>query len=198
MKSHFYVSHLTVALSMVTLIAGCGQEKDDDPGPVTLSLAMESGGAALAGSAVKDVKLCFKRLRFKTAEEDTASAEKPPTADEDDADSDNIDFDIGEVTLATGEKKLGDIELAAGSYRRIDLDLDKKCNGYSVMMTNANGTFQTDDRVKIKFRGDFQASESNKSISLVVDTLIAGLENVKDGSEIKAAIGNPSGVAKNK
>lgn len=86
-----------------------------------------------ANAAVTSLKMCFKRLRFKAADVDTAS---PST------DSDNMDFAIGEMTIANNGASLGAIKLAPGNYRRIEFDLDSSCaSGKSIQLTNANGVF---------------------------------------------------------
>ncbi len=173
-------------------LAGCGADKDEEKasstGNASVMVKMSPAAAGAALTAVSDAKLCFKRLRFKLADEVTAD---PAT------NSDNIDFNIGEKTLGSADTDLGTISLAPNTYKRVEFDLEKDCNGYSVKFTNANGTFMTDQRLTIKFKGVFTVDEATETVKLGIAAVMTALDGIPSGAgdkEIKEALDNVSGT----
>lgn len=135
------------------------------------------GDFVARASTVTALKFCFKRLRFKVDQQATANTE---------TDSNNIDFALGEVALASGGTTLGEVLLAPGSYRTVEFDLEDHCaSGKSIQVTNSHGSFSTDDRVTLKFRGTFEHTETSKSLAIALSTILTALEGVTSNSQIK-------------
>ncbi len=188
-----------VALSMAGLFSGCAK-KDQAGSDLNIQLQFGSYSTAQhkkpiwhflevkkANAAVSSLKMCFKRLRFKAADVDTAT---PST------DSDNIDFQIGEVDISSGGAALGVVSIPEGSYRRIEFDLDSHCaSGKSIQLVNANGTFSTNQTVTIKFSGNFTA-DSDGTLTLGVQSILNQL-NSYNGADLKVSTESISGVLSN-
>jgi hypothetical protein len=138
-----------------------------------------------AYAQVNSASFCFKRLRFKKADDSTSD----PTTNED-----NIDFDIGEIVLSSSGVLLGSIELPTGEYKRLEFDLESDCSsGYSVDLNNDAGDFQTTDRITIKFRGSFTASSSNQTLSLGIQHIIDALDSHTGSQDLKDTLEDVSG-----
>lgn len=136
-----------------------------------------------ANAAVTSLKMCFKRLRFKAEDLDTAA---PDTA------SENVDFPIGEITIGTTGASLGAIKLAAGNYKRIEFDLDAHCaSGKSIQLTNSNGAFSSNQGMTLKFRGNFTANVDG-TLTLGIQTILTGL-NSYNNTDLKLALESISG-----
>lgn len=136
-----------------------------------------------------EVKLCFKRLRFKQEGETTSDAA---------TDADNQDFtpgDGGQVTLDPTGTALAAIELPKGIYKRVEFDLEDECgSGLSVQVTNGATIYATDDRITIKFEGTFEAATNGQVVKLGVSTILNALDGVTDGTQIKDAVEAISGT----
>lgn len=118
-----------------------------------------------AYAGITDLKFCFKRLRF-----------KKETEIEDPNIEDNIDIELGEVSIASEGLVLGTVSVPADTYSRIEFDLEPDCDGQtknSVTLTNdlGDGNHSTRDRITIKFEGPFVIS-SNEELSLNVQTIV--------------------------
>jgi len=143
-----------------------------------------------AQAAVSNLKLCFKRLRFKMADEVT---NPDPTLD-----SDNIDFSLGEIDISAGSTALGVISLPAGNYKRVEFDLENSCaSGKSMSLVNTNGSYTSTERVTIKFEGDFSAN-ADGTLTLGVQQILTQL-NSYDGlsASLKVSAEAISGVLNN-
>lgn len=184
LKGLFKISS-TYILAGTLIMAGCAQPKSSDSSyDVTLQMGSYSTATyqhhlmdlllPRAQASVSSLKLCFKRLRFKLDDEDTAELETETSED-------NIDFDLGEVDLSSGGAVLGTINLPKGTYKRIEFDLEDHCpSGRSLQITNSNGSYSSSDRITIKFSGTFTA-DSNGVLTLGVQQIIDAL-NAYDGS----------------
>lgn len=125
-----------------------------------------------AHANVSSLTFCFKRLRFKRNIEDELDAETS---------EDNVDFDLGEVTIDASGTYLGEVVIPEGEYKRIEFDLEDTCpSGNSISLTNDNGTFTSQDRITIKFEGLFTASDSG-TLTLAVQDILNAM-NLYDGS----------------
>lgn len=148
---------MKIALGMILTVAliGC---KSNQSSTETATVSMQMGTYTTAKSfwlelllpkahaSVSNLKFCFKRLRFKTALEDTVN---PETAE------DNIDFNLGEVTIDSQGTYLSDIVVPKGIYKRVEFDLESDCvGGNSVQLVNSNGGYSTTDRITIKYEGE--------------------------------------------
>ncbi len=130
-----------------------------------------------ARAAVSDVFFCFKRLRFKLDE----------NASSDDG---NVDLDLGRMAIDPNGTSLGQVTIATGTYDRIEIDLEKECddvNGRpSVEFTNGNAPFdyETQDRITIKFDGQFTA-QTGATIDLNIDLLLDEMDSILPSDNIK-------------
>lgn len=175
------------------LLASCGGTTTGNP-VVTLKVAPYSPSFASwfslitpAYAAVSDLKLCFKRLRFKPTYDGQS--------DGDSGDSTNFDFEIGEITLSSAGSTLGSITLPAGTYRRIEFDLHDQCaSGKSVQVANsqAGSPFSTNSSITIKFEGTFAAEGSEQTLSLQFQSLVSALNTVTSDGLIKSSLENAS------
>lgn len=137
-----------------------------------------------AHAAVSDMTVCFKRLRFKKDINDASTAE---TSD------DNIDLTLGLVTLSNAGTSLGNVSVPAGTYYRIEFDLEPSCNGNSVSLSNDFGIFNTNDRITIKFEGTFVV-DGSESLVLGVQDILSGANAYNGSEELKVALENISGT----
>lgn len=142
-----------------------------------------------ANAAVSNLKFCFKRLRFKTLNE--------PTNIDPAADSDNIDFNLGEVDIAAGATTLGTITLPEGDYVRVEFDLENSCaSGKSIQLTNTHGSFTSTERITIKFEGNFTANIDG-TLTLGVQQILDQLNNYNGTGTLKVSAEAASGVLAN-
>ena len=140
----------------------------------------------LEAESVNSLFMCFKRLRFKKVDSDTDSN---PELDED-----NIDIELGEIEVSPTGTNITSVSIEEGTYTRIEFDLENDCiSGKSVQLENSQGSFNTDDRITIKFDGQFNANAGNQILSLGIQNLIDALDSVNDNSEIKTKLESVSG-----
>ncbi|HUP56650.1 MAG TPA: hypothetical protein VM598_04300 [Bdellovibrionota bacterium] len=131
-----------------------------------------------AYAQVTQVTFCFKRVRFKLSNTGTAD----PANDED-----NVDFEIGEVTLSPGGTSLGNLTVPAGTYQRIEFDLEDECGtGASARVANSRSgsPFTTDSRATIRFEGTFVVDNGSERLNLGVQAIINALDGVTAGGSI--------------
>jgi hypothetical protein len=166
---------------LIVFLTACQSEQNGgtttgNPQTVDVTLQLSSYSVANASflnwliapayAGINSLSFCFKRLRFKKDDQDTA---QPETSE------DNIDFDLGEVDIDSSGTFLSTVSLPKGHYKRLEFDLEDHCPGnFSVNLFNDNGNFQTDRRITIKFSGDFIASDDsilNLNIQHISDAL---------------------------
>ena len=139
-----------------------------------------------AFATVSSAKFCFKRFRFKYEASGTSSDN-----------SENIDFQPGEISLSTSGTTLGEVSLPEHKYTRIEFDLEKDgtgcTSGKSAQVSSSTGSFQTDDRITVKFDGSFTPSESNKKITLAITSITSALDAVTSNGDIKTKLEAASG-----
>ena len=177
--------YLSAMLSLITLasLTACGREANP-----TISLEVGNLSAShkvidffipSAYAAASGAKLCFKRLRFKMEDTDSSSGSAQSDSE------DNIDLQLGEVDIYPGAP-LGEVTIPAGTYRRIEFDLDRNCpSGSSVSFQNSSGSFSTQDTITIKFEGTFEASSSGQKVSLGMGAILSALDSVTNAGQIK-------------
>lgn len=188
-----------VAAAIMILTNGCAKESATTK---THQIAIQFGSYTSAKykfmrlllpeakAAVSSLNLCFKRLRFKTAED-------PAVTDNPTADGDNIDFGLGSVDISSGATSLGTITLPEGNYTRIEFDLESDCaSGKSINLVNGNGSYSSTDRITIKFEGHFTAN-ADGVLTLGVQQIIDSLNSYNGGSALKVAAESISGVLSN-
>lgn len=167
--------------------AGCGENKG-----VTLSFgSLVAQNFILdffvpsAYASVEETKMCFKRLRFKIDQQETIDKENS---------SDNIDFAIGEVTLANGGTTLATVTVPAAAYKRVEFDLEDDCGtGSSLKVTNDHGTYETHSSINLKFEGDFTSDGGEQSLVLQLDAIQSALENYSGSGQLKNAVEDAEG-----
>jgi hypothetical protein len=140
-----------------------------------------------AFASTSSVTFCFKRVRFK--KQGTTSSSDPTT------DPDNVDFAVGEVTVSPTGNTLGTFSLAAGDYRRLELDLENQCSsGKSIVVTNSNGTFSTNSRVTIRFDGTFTMGTADTTLGLAVKGIVDALATVNADNGVAPAATSVNGT----
>lgn len=193
-KPSILLSGVLVLLG-ATLFWGCGKEGSSANPKISVQFGTYTASNRWlrffipeAHAALSNGKFCFKRLRFKTDGEQTSA---DPTQD-----SDNVDFAPGEVTILTTGNSLGDVVIPAGTYKRVEFDLEKDGPGCtsnkSVQLTNSSGSFSSQDRITIKFEGTFVASESGQVLSLAVQNITNALNQVTSDNDIKTKLEDAS------
>ena len=181
MKNLNPVSVILVAMALVFTM-GCSQEKG-----VTMSFGSEVAQNSIldflmpsAFASSTQVKMCFKRLRFKIDQQATTDKDNSP---------DNIDFAIGEVTVSETGATLGTVDVPAGNYRRVEFDLDNDCDtGYSIQVTNSHGTFETHSALSLNFLGDFTSDESAQSLVFAIESILSAASSYDGTGQLKAAV----------
>jgi len=131
-----------------------------------------------AHAAVSDLRVCFKRLRFKKDVTDIDD----PTVDE------NIDLTLGEVNISSGGTSLAVVNVPADTYYRIEFDLEPSCAGKSMNLSNDFGVYSSAESLKIRFDGVFVVNGSETLQLGVQDILNAansynGTGSLKDHME---------------
>lgn len=169
-------------------ITGCAGGGTTIGNPVTVELKLSSytSTQSIETQAVSSLTFCFKRLRFKQEGETTNSDSS--------TDEDNIDLNLGEVTISPSGTNLTSVSIPSGVYTRVEFDLEKDCSSQkSIQVTNDSGSFSTEDRITIKFEGYFVASDSSKVLNLGLSNIITKLNEVTANSEIKTKAESASG-----
>ena len=132
-----------------------------------------------AYAVVSDLRVCFKRLRFKTTLDDTIPG-------------DNIDFALGEVTLSTSGTLLGSVIVPEGTYYRVEFDLEPVCAGKSINLSNDFGVFSAAETIKIKFDGVFVV-DGSKNLELGVQDILNAANAYNGVGTLKDTFENVSG-----
>ncbi|WP_412470614.1 hypothetical protein [Halobacteriovorax sp. RT-2-4] len=137
-----------------------------------------------AYAAIGSLTLCFKRVRFKLDDTDAATLGE-----------DNVDFNIGEISIDGGVVDLGTLELPIGkTYKRIEFDLESDCaGGKSIDLVNDNGSYSTTDRITIKFSGTFTANDGAVMV-LGPQNLASALNSYNGVSTLKDVAEGASGT----
>lgn len=136
-----------------------------------------------AHAAIGSLTLCFKRVRFKLADTDSVSGQ-----------DDNVDFNIGEISVDGGVVDLGSLELPKGkTYKRLEFDLESSCaGGKSIDLVNDNGSYSTTDRITIKFTGTFTANDGS-IMTLGPQNLATALNSFNGSGDLKTIAEGASG-----
>lgn len=179
------------ALIAFAFLLGCQSNGTSTGNPlVEIKLDGYTAPAKVQGKiaimSISSLKLCFKRLRFKTASESTNA---DPSLDED-----NIDLSLGEVTITPAGSSLTSVTVPEGTYTRVEFDLESNCgSGQSIEVTNSHGTFKTSSRTTIKFDGTFTAANSAEILTLNIQNLVDAMNNVTADSSVRSAAEGVSG-----
>lgn len=185
---------LYIFFSLILVIYGCGPTTTGNPikkQPVALRMEDTQPFAFMqrasdlmipsAKAAVSNVKFCFKRLRIKAESNSAAS---------------DIELTLGQVDIDPSGTSLLTVQVTEGTYRRIEFDLDKECDGVigkpSVIFTNGNGTFSTQETMTIKFDGSYTVSSAG-TLTLDIDALFDALDLVTADGQIKTSLESAPG-----
>lgn len=176
------VRYFAILLVSMTFY-GCQPSKNSSVTPASHPVNMQLGSYTTAGlsrffipvahAAVSDMRLCFKRLRFKK----DLSATLDPALD-----SDNVDLLLGEVTVSSAGTALASVSVPEGTYYRVEFDLEPECVGNSVKLANDFGTFTSGERITIKFEGTFVVNGA--------ETLILGTQNILSAANAYNGVGS--------
>lgn len=203
------VALLFLALTPSLVLIGCGGRPEGmsrvqlqiaPSGTPTNALQFAQVGSGGDPTSVV-ATLCFKRLRFKRFEgvghhSQPGSDDNGHHSNDDDSNGieDNIDLDIGSVTLNAAGVNLGEVDVPIGDYGRIEFDLEDDCDDSSVQVTNSFvNNLKTDDHIKIKFVGRFTAQEADQVLTLGFDSVRSALAGVTQPREIRPALTSLSG-----
>ena len=158
---------IIISILVLFSLSGCSFLGDDGGttggNPLTVDVNLASYDNSIASMILRmiiddakanitSLNFCFKRIRFKTSSNGSEF---------------NYNFDIGEVAILSTGTTLNAITIQAGTYSRVEFDLEKDCDGTtkpSVSFVNGNGSFQTNDRITIKFDGNFTIDQTTLSL----------------------------------
>lgn len=185
MKNLMHFSTMGILVITANLVTGCAKEANPTVGlnfsTYTAQNWFWKAVLPSAHAAMSNGKLCFKRLRFKKSGETTSATVAQ--------DSSNIDFTPGEVSITTTGTSLGQVSIPAGTYTRIEFDLEKNCpgsaSGNSVSFTNNNGNFFSDQTITIRFEGSFEANKSGQMVNLNAQAIVSAMNTVMSISDVK-------------
>lgn len=189
------VRQFTILLAFLLIAYGCQSSNDSAPvsgglKPVNVSMGSYTTASLSnflipsAYAAVTDLKLCFKRMRFKTSITDIDD----PLVDE------NIDLALGEVTLSSTGTTLATVNVPANTYYRIEFDLDTSCaSGNSVSLANDFGVFTSNEGMKIKFDGVFVVNGA-ENLQLGIQDILNAANGHNGGTSIKTSLEAISGT----
>lgn len=185
-------STIAILIFFTSILSSCGKDPNSSSplnspnqstsgtttgNPMT-TLKLSAFSVSGYGSGELQATLCIKRLRFKR----------------DGFFEDNIDFNVGQITLSEIGKSLPAVGLPPGTYKRIEIELDDKCGqNYSVSLINKQGSFQTRDRTSMKFFGNFNHTQTNQQITLFTQSIMQGLSTVNVDEEVRDILENVSG-----
>ena len=193
------MKNIALLLVLSLLLTSCGSNSDGLTNyPVNLSLSSYAVSSSLpfplnkivgeAYAAVGEMKVCFKRLRFKK--------DIPEEQQESELVEDNIDIDLGEVVLDSSGGSLASILVPADRYVRIEVDLERDCDGTtknSVSLVNDFGTYTSTDRITIKFEGEFVVDEEENFTLNIQSILDAANGFDMSSGSLKDALEGASG-----
>ncbi|MFP5386920.1 MAG: hypothetical protein ACLGHN_12625 [Bacteriovoracia bacterium] len=172
-------------LGLVSCQTNEGKSSGGESYPVSLSMGSYTTARVMnffiseAYANVSDLRVCFKRLRFKTTLDDTIPG-------------DNIDFPLGEVTLSTSGTLLGSVVVPAGTYYRVEFDLEPECAGKSLNLSNDFGVYSAAETIKIKFDGVFVVDGST-NLELGVQDILNAANAYNGVGTLKETFENVSG-----
>lgn len=184
------VRQFFILTALATMVAcNPGDKSSPITGSSTHPVSISMGSYTTAGlfmnmvipeahAAVSDLQFCFKRMRFKKDITDIDD----PLVDE------NVDLDLGQITISAAGTNLGIVNVPADTYYRIEFDLEPSCAGKSVNLSNDFGVYSSAEGLKIKFEGVFIVNGSESLNLGVQDILNAanaynGIGSVKDALE---------------
>ncbi len=183
-----------VVLFVLLMFASCqpGGNKSpltSGPQPVSVSLgAYTTAGFSSffisdAHAAVSDLRLCFKRMRLKKSITDIDD----PLVDE------NVDLNLGQVSISTAGTNLGVVNVPADTYFRVEFDLEPACAAKSLNLSNDFGVFSSGENIKIKFDGVFVVNGA-EILQLGIQDILNAANAYNGVGSLKTAFESVSGT----
>lgn len=168
------MNKILLTLCLAFALSACSNKSEGtSTGNPLVAIQFKSYTALMAADispqAVSDLKMCFKRLRFK------------PISGLDE----NVDLALGEVAVDPAGTLLAAVRVPAGTYTRVEFDLNPDCtSGKSIQLTNSSGSFSTHETITIRFDGTLILSAS-QDLDLDMQSIITALNTVTSDLEIK-------------
>jgi hypothetical protein len=188
------VRQILLLAALVALVSCNGNNSSPVSGTTKFPVSVSMGSYSTAGmfmrnliipeahAAVSDLRLCFKRMRFKTSITDIDD----PLVDE------NVDLQLGEVAISGAGTMLATVNIPADTYYRVEFDLDPSCAANSVYLTNDFGVFSSAEGLKIKFDGVFVV-DGSESLQLGVQEILNAANGYNGTGSLKDALESVSG-----
>ena len=171
----------------------CSCENDGtetvDPG-FTISFSGFSDSQAMwkdlllprAFAAVTSVKMCIHQIRFKADN----SADQP---------GENANIEVGFVELESEGTDLGNLSVAPGSYRRIDIMVKDDCGeSFGLSVVNDGGTYELQSPKILRFEGDFEVESGSGDLVLNIPNFINFFDGVRSDSDLADGVESISGT----
>lgn len=186
------VRQFAILLALLSLVS-CQPGDDNSPVagasyPVNMSLGSYTTASfsdffiPTAHAAVSDFKICFKRLRFK----------KNITDIDDPALDENVDLNLGQVSISNAGTALSIVNIPADTYYRVEFDLEPTCAGKSVQLANSFGVFSSTESMKIKFDGVFLV-DGSETLQLGVQDILNAANGYNGVGSLRTALESVSG-----
>lgn len=182
-------------LTLIFLLSLVSCQSDNSSSPISggavYPVSLSMGGYTVADNfkhlfineahaAVSDFRVCFKRLRFKNDVNDTSTV------------NDNIDLALGEVSLSASGTALATVSVPAGTYYRIEFDLEPTCAGKSINLANDFGVFNSTETMTIRFDGTFIV-DGTENLQLHVQDILNAANAYNGSASLKVAMESVSG-----
>ena len=168
---------LIVQVIVCIFLQSCGSSNGTSTGNPLVAVQFKSFSAFNAQSSngevtpltVSNLKMCFKRLRFKPVSGIV----------------DNIDLILDEVAIATTGQLITTASVPPGTYSRVEFDLDTHCaSAKSVQVVNSAGSFTSNETMTIRFDGNLVLTGS-QNLDLNIQAIISALNTVTSNADIK-------------
>ena len=184
----FFIPFLALMLLGPVACENDGTETGD-PGFTLQFSSFESSQASWqqiflprAFAEVSQVKMCIHQIRFKA----DSSAEDA---------GENANISIGYVELNSQGTDLGEISVAAGAYRRVDVMVKDDCGeGFSLSISNDNGTYQLQQPKILRFEGAAFVVQGTEGVILQIPNFVDFFDSVSSDSDLESGVESIQGV----
>ena len=148
--------------------------------PVGLNFAPynASASAKITTKSVSNLTICIRYIRFRGVTDD-----------------ETVEVPFGELAVNPAGTPIADIDVPNGSYTSIEIELKKEycASELSVVVTNDNGTFSTDEDVKMSFDGGILIENDEIELDLFIQTIVSALQSVSSGEQIRDSVQSVTG-----
>ena len=129
-----------------------------------------------AFAAVTTVQMCIHQIRFKADN----SSDDP---------GENANISVGFIELNSSGTDLGDLSVAPGSYRRVDIMLKDECGeGFGLSVTNDSGSYQLESPKILRFEGDFEVTLGGDDLVLNIPNFINFFDSVTSDADLEGGV----------